>query len=465
MPRIYFGEFSAELDSSHCHQLFRGYEPVALSDTPRRVLFILLRERPMPVVAKVLLQELWPPGANASNLAKQVKALRVALRDENPGRYIRTLNKEGYAFVMPAADSAPAGSAVLPGAEGRRTSGAEPTFGSSLGGACGQPSEAEWHLAQEKLFKDFRGSCLHDIEQLTEAIEECDGRIQLIADKKGLPLDGRFPRERVLLPPRRLTRRGGPTAEGVDGESAARAAALVDYSQSNPIVINVGAYSPACIAVLHSLRRRYGLVVRSDYEGLSGRQQILRLFHDDEADFLFAPHVPLLLVGDYGALDYRRVTPVHSYSQVVLRAPGRPRSARPRLLVYKGGYPEEQMMTEIGIPDSAEPELVGSLERLVEKVTELSAGDMVIAWEPLASGLTSQHRLERRSEYRCWVSLHGHARWHKGALSPLKLQFTQLFASEWVYCRQNLGWALECLGMELRALELFTAGSGLVPSA
>lgn len=120
MPRIYFGEFSAELDDSRCLQVFRGYEPVALSEAPRRVLFVLLRQRPMPVAAKVLLHELWPAGANASNLAKQVKALRMALRDELAGCYIRTLNKEGYAFVMPVTESSSqAPAATLAAAAGK----------------------------------------------------------------------------------------------------------------------------------------------------------------------------------------------------------------------------------------------------------------------------------------------------------------------------------------------------------
>jgi DNA-binding winged helix-turn-helix (wHTH) protein len=47
-------------------------------------------------VAKELLSELWPAGANASNIAKQVRALRIALGDDESQRYIRTLNKEGY---------------------------------------------------------------------------------------------------------------------------------------------------------------------------------------------------------------------------------------------------------------------------------------------------------------------------------------------------------------------------------
>jgi hypothetical protein len=183
--------------------------------------------------------------------------------------------------------------------------------------------------------------------------------------------------------------------------------------------------------------------------------------YDDEADFLLAPHAPVLLVGDRHALDYRWVTPVHEYQQVILRTSGVARGRKRRLLVYRGGSPEEQMITRLGIPASAEPEMVGSLERLVAIVPELDPGDMVIAWEPLASGLESRHRLTRVAEYRCWVSLYCHKRWQRGALRALKLQFARMFASEWIYCRSNLAWSTECLAVELRALELFAAGSGL----
>ncbi len=51
----------------------------------------------------------------------------------------------------------------------------------------------------------------------------------------------------------------------------------------------------------------------------------------------------------------------------------------------------------------------------------------------------------------------------EGALRALKDQFSRLFSSEWMYCRRNREWALECLGVELKALEYFTAGSGLGP--
>jgi hypothetical protein len=101
------------------------------------------------------------------------------------------------------------------------------------------------------------------------------------------------------------------------------------------------------------------------------------------------------------------------------------------------GIPEEQLLARAAIPDSAEPEMVGSLEKLLEKVQDLAPGDMVIAWQPLASGLESKNTFTRHGEYRCWLSLYCHKRWQRGALRTLKEQFQQLFASEWAYCRWN----------------------------
>jgi len=457
MQRLYFGEFWAEIDDGRCYGVFRGHEPVALSDVPRRVLFALLQQRPRPVVAKELMAQLWGPSANASNIAKQVRALRLALGDDDAQRYIRTLNKEGYAFVMPVENVPPRASSEV--AFGRSTTQQRYEFaGASVPAA--PVTGTEWRLAKEKLLNDFRGSCLHDVELLTEAIQECDERIQLLIEHRSVRAERRLPHGPLFVP----HRSAWSSSAGPDPDVASRAAPLLEYSKGTPLVINVGSYNAACISVLHSLGQRYGLEIRADFEALSGRQQVLRLYHEDTADFLFAPHVPVLLVGDYGALDYRRITPVHSYEQVLLRKDGTARGKKQRLLVYKGGYPEEQLLARASIPGSAQPEMVGSLEQLLEKVQGMDPGDLVIAWQPLAGGLESKYTLTRRGEYRCWVSLHCHKRWQRGALRALKDQFLVLFANEWAHCRSNSEWSVECLGRDPRVLQSFTAGSGLEPS-
>ena len=441
--QLYFGEFSAELDASHCRGLYRGQEPIGLSDVPRKVLFLLLQERPRPVLAKVLMSALWHPSANSTNVAKQVKALRIAMGDERSQQYIRTVKKEGYAFVMPVTEASRATFIV---AVERRERAPRldriPLASVHAGtGARASPNGTEWRLATTKMFKDFRGSCLHDLEQVDEALEECHSRVRLLVSRKRLHLPSWFAQDSGFVPPRGSGYAPRAAPSEPDAKIASSAAGLIAYSRTSPVVVNVGAYSPACIAVLHSLRRRYGLDVRSDFENLSGRQQVLALRHDDEADFLFAPHGPVLLVGEGRALDYRWVAPVYAYEQVVLQAPGAARGRKRKLLVYRGGSPEEQLIAGVGIPPAAEPEMIGSLERLVGSVPQLSPGDMLIAWQPLASGLESQHRLKRIADFRCWISLYCHKRWQRGALRPLKTQFTQLFAREWIFAMRNLEWA------------------------
>ena len=42
--------------------------------------------------------------------------------------------------------------------------------------------------------------------------------------------------------------------------------------------------------------------------------------------------------------------------------------------------------------------MIGSLERLLAAVEALDAGDVVIAWEPLATGLESKHAFKRLAD-------------------------------------------------------------------
>ena len=83
-------------------------------------------------------------------------------------------------------------------------------------------------------------------------------------------------------------------------------------------------------------------------------------------------------------------------------------------------------MAHAGIPSSAEPEMIGSLEKLLAAVQGLGAGDMVIAWEPLATGLEAKQEFKRLAEFKCWLSLYCHKRWQRGPARALRDQFSQV---------------------------------------
>ncbi len=87
---------------------------------------------------------------------------------------------------------------------------------------------------REKLIKDFQGSCLHDIELLEEAIEECDSRMRLIASHRHLQLDDRLAHDGVQVPRRSTASGPWRTPDEPDAEAASTAAELVRYANRSP---------------------------------------------------------------------------------------------------------------------------------------------------------------------------------------------------------------------------------------
>lgn len=465
--RLHFGAFVAEVGDDGSQELLRGGEPVQLYSLTRKVLFVLLRERPYPVSRTALEREVWAGEiVDVSSVPQHVLRLRRLLGDAPPYTLVRTVGKRGFAFVMPveeslvrdAPESARMGAAERLRLDAPAIASAEP--GTTVGDAI---SDEGWRVASEKLVRDFAGSCLHDAELREEATEDCDRKVRLIARRRRIRLDGRFPRRPIVIPPPRMIGGRWARSDEPDPAVASRARDLIRHSTTAPLVVNVGSYNVACIAVLQSLHRRYGLHLSNIFEDLNGRRQVRRLAADDEADFLFTPHAPFLLEAEGHALAYRRVTPVHAHDLCVLRKRGRGMGRARKVLVYRRGTTEEQFMARAGIPASAEPEMIGSLPTLIARARDLAPGDMVIAWEPLASGLESDHSLERIADYRSWVSLFCHRRWQQGPLAVLRAQFEQLFASEWTYCKGNRDWAVQCLAAESWALRFFAAGSALGP--
>jgi DNA-binding winged helix-turn-helix (wHTH) protein len=106
--RIVFDEFALDTDS---RQLTHGDEPLRLSPKAFRLLELLMAARPRALSKNELMERLWPDTfvveANLSNL---VGELRAALGDASQRpRFIRTLQRFGYAFIDQTAESAPRG--------------------------------------------------------------------------------------------------------------------------------------------------------------------------------------------------------------------------------------------------------------------------------------------------------------------------------------------------------------------
>jgi DNA-binding winged helix-turn-helix (wHTH) protein len=105
--RVVFDEFALDTDT---RQLTRGDEALRLSPKAFRLLELLIAARPRALAKQELMERLWPDTfvveANLSNL---VGELRAALGDASQRpRFIRTLQRFGYAFIhQPPDDAAP----------------------------------------------------------------------------------------------------------------------------------------------------------------------------------------------------------------------------------------------------------------------------------------------------------------------------------------------------------------------
>ena len=99
---IRFGVFELDLKSG---ELRKGRARIRLQDQPLRVLIALLNKPGELVSREELRQELWPSDTFVDfehGLRVAVNKLRQALSDDpDKPRYVETLPKRGYRFILP----------------------------------------------------------------------------------------------------------------------------------------------------------------------------------------------------------------------------------------------------------------------------------------------------------------------------------------------------------------------------
>lgn len=105
MSHVSFGAFMLNLDS---RELLRGSRAVPLTPKAYQLLEILVTNRPKALSKFDLQERLWPDTfVLDKNLVNLVAEIRQALGDDPAEpRFVRTVHRFGYAFQLPAAETA-----------------------------------------------------------------------------------------------------------------------------------------------------------------------------------------------------------------------------------------------------------------------------------------------------------------------------------------------------------------------
>src|SRR5215813_2542708 len=106
--KIRFGVYELDLQSGELH---KGHIRIRVQDQPLQVLIALLNKPGEVVTREELRRELWPSETFVDfehGLSVAVNKLRQALSDDpDKPRYVETLPKRGYRFILPVGSPQP----------------------------------------------------------------------------------------------------------------------------------------------------------------------------------------------------------------------------------------------------------------------------------------------------------------------------------------------------------------------
>ena len=325
-----------------------------------------------------------------------------------------------------------AGRIAMPDRSAFEMSGDTPRFEEN------QRRVADMDFALRKAALDFDNSCIRKIELLNIAVDTSEAQMSKLIEKANKDPIAVFG-ARLLRSPRQIA----------DSDIQARIRRVKEHASNNPIRVSNECIEVGPLATWLSMAARHEIALNIAYEDASGREQMLGVDRGNGPfDFVVTAQAPFVMSGHNKSLEYLDAGPIHREPQYLLEKIGKYTWPVRYVLVYENSSAHEQLLVqdEKRMMDTS-PLYVPSLEELVERCDDLRNGDMIIAWEPLASGLKARIRSLQAvgSPYRHCVNLSYHKRWNREALVQIRDDVATVFSSEWNHCDTNRDWAETCL--------------------
>jgi hypothetical protein len=208
----------------------------------------------------------------------------------------------------------------------------------------------------------------------------------------------------------------------------------------------------------------YGFPLRIRIEGKNGADQV-NLLKKKQHDTAFAVFGLPSFSLNYGTLDYlqdyRLLIPLFSIEQAVLKQRGELR----RVFYCPSGFAELQQRANAGLSQRYSTVRADSISPL-GVAPHLNKGEGVIAFDPIAQWLATQHQLETQSDssYRVNVGLFkNHVILKSTHTERLQAEFVRAFVKEYRICTRNRKYSLGLLANCPEFVDKYCIACGFPP--
>lgn len=329
-------------------------------------------------------------------------------------------------------------------------------------------------LIASKLIKDYNFSVIDELSSVSKIHESSLKRIDLLSDVKKRNFAKLTSKTSFKWLGNNLNHiKRSLKNDDIPHELKQYADQINEFTIKNgKIKFSCECIEPGCVSVIKSLKdqSRFGLNIELDYNDTSGVYQIDSIAKEkSKFDFVITANAPFFLYGDKNSeiKKYRHCFEIHGEEQVILRRKSIKKTKNKRIHVFSDSSAEEQFLIENNVYENTELFSHKYYEQLSDVISNLDAGELIIAWEPLATFLSHNIWIKKNEDvFFNYISLFQHQRWGNKQLKKLGEKIKMLFIFEWLYSKENRIRAIELIVSDKEFIKRFELGSGInVPVA
>ncbi len=234
------------------------------------------------------------------------------------------------------------------------------------------------------------------------------------------------------------------------------------------ISISTSSILVSACAALQSMKDKYetdyGLKIELSPNFPNGLELVSSLIKGERPDFLISPIDPFSLIPETYTKDYRLVIPMNTEFQYLFVKKGKTFGKHRLVHVYEESSAKFHFELGTGIPRNSEDIRFSNPEFFGEVENNISSGDCIIAWEPIANLLRENDYFDEIPSVRHEVifCLFCHKSWLNHNKRRYLDSFVRVLTHEFIYSGQNEKVTLKKLRKNLPFMDSFAKGAGLI---